>query len=86
MTNKYGELVNMTNKIIENQMKNPKNKIKNNIFGSDAHDNTPDNRKITLHDIKNIVEIRGIDFDKPFDLAFNYINIQIIFIIKDFYF
>ena len=73
--NKYAELLDMTKKIIENQMKNLKNKVKIIFFGSDDYDNIPDIRKITVDDVENIKVSRGSIFDKPFDLALKYINI-----------
>ena len=76
MINKYKELVNMANIIIENQMENPENKGTIIFFGSDAHLITTDYKILTLSDVTGVVDDGGTDFDKPFSLAVEYINIS----------
>ena len=76
MINKYKELVNMANIIIENQMENPENKGTIIFFGSDAHLITTDYKILTLYDVTGVVDDGGTDFDKPFSLAVEYINIS----------
>ncbi len=75
MEDKYQELIEMANNIIENQNKNPENKGTIIFFGSEAHlISSGELRNLSLSDISNTVDSRGTNFDKPFSLALQYIN------------